>query len=144
MIHGYRWIQWPCMNTPCVTWRTHVSAVTHSCVWHDSFVCVTWRIYMCGVAHLYVWRDAFVRVTWLIRMCDLTRPHVWHDSSTFVTWLIHMCDMTDPHVWRNSFTYATGLFTCVTWRIFKCGASHSYVSHVTCDTHTYGVCSVTR
>ena len=76
--------------------------MTHSCVWHDSFVRVTWLIrtcdmthsYMCDMTHSYVWHDSFICVTWLIRMCDTTHSYVWHDSFTCVTWLIYMRDVT--------------------------------------------------
>jgi len=94
--------------------------MTHSYVWHESFMYVTRLIHMCAMTHSYVWQDSFICVTWLI--------HVWHDSficvtwliHTFVTWLIHMCDMT--HVWHDSFmfdiTYSyvlNHLFISMTW-----------------------------
>jgi len=37
----------------------HVCDMTHSYVWHDSFICVTWLIHMCDMTHSYVWRDPF-------------------------------------------------------------------------------------
>jgi len=63
------------------------------------------------MTHSYVWHDSFICVTWLIHMCDMTHSHVWHDSFIYVTWLIHMCDMTHSHVWHDSFIYDT--YTCV-------------------------------
>jgi len=85
--------------------------MTHSYVWHDSFICVTWLnhmcdIHMCDTTHSYVWHDSFI-CAWLIHMCDMTRSrvrhsYVWHDSFICVTWLIHMCDMTHSHVWHDS------------------------------------------
>jgi len=35
-------------------------------------VCVTWPIHMCDMTHSYVWHDSFICVTWLICMCDMT------------------------------------------------------------------------
>ena len=52
--------------------------MTHSYVWHDSFVCVTWLIRMCDVTHSYVRHDSFVCVTWLIRMCDMNDFYTRH------------------------------------------------------------------
>jgi len=62
--------------------------MTHSYVWHDSFMCVTWRIHMCNMTHSYVWHDSFICVTWLIHTSDMTHSYVWRDSFTRVTWLI--------------------------------------------------------
>jgi len=57
--------------------------MTHSYVWHDSFICVTWLIHMCDMTHSYVSHDSFIRVTCLIHMCDMT-----YTSSICETWLI--------------------------------------------------------
>jgi len=47
--------------------------MTHSYVWHDSFICVTWLIHMCDMTHSYVWHDSFICVTWFIhRWCAPT------------------------------------------------------------------------
>jgi len=87
--------------------------MTHSYVWHDSFICVTWLIHMFNRTHSYVWHDSFICVTWLIHMCDMTPlklnllkmlnmlnmlnlPHLLCG-----TWLIHMCDMTHSLVRHN-------------------------------------------
>ena len=78
----------------CVTWLIHVCDMTHSCVWHDSFMCVTWLIHVWDMIHSCVWHDPFMCVTWLIHVCDMTHSCVWHDSFTCVTWLIHVCDLT--------------------------------------------------
>ena len=98
--------------------------MTHSCVWHDSFICVRWLIHACDMTHsmahllcdmthryiwymtrLYVWLDSFIRV--LLPMYtpwhDLAYLHVRHDLFIYVTWLIHMCDANHLYVWRDSF-----------------------------------------
>jgi len=92
--------------------------MTHSYVWHDSFVWDvslsyvwnnTWPIHMCDRTHaplVRVWHnthDSFIRVTWLIRVgCKsfirakqhLTHSYVWHDSCPIQT-----CESTDdPHM----------------------------------------------
>jgi len=54
--------------------------MTHSYVWHDSFIYMTLLIYTCDMTHSYVWHDAFTRVTWLIHICDMTHSHVWYAS----------------------------------------------------------------
>jgi len=123
----------------CVTWLIQMCYMTHSYVWHDSFIRLK-----CDMTHSYVWHDSFIRVTGLIHMCDRTHSYVWHDSFVCVTWLIHTCGMTHSYVWRNSFVCVTWLihmcgmthsyvwrdsFVCVTWLIHMCGMTHSYVWH---------------
>ena len=54
------------------------------------------------MSHSHVWHVSFICVTWLIHMCDMTYSHVWHVSFTCVTWLIHMRDMTHSYVWHDS------------------------------------------
>ena len=105
--------------------------MTHSYVWHDSFIFVTWNylnfttwlihiwwvprsscVFICVTWLMYTWHDFFARAMidshakWQIRM--------WHDSfirdmtPSYVTWLIHMwhdsliCDMTRLYgLWLN-------------------------------------------
>jgi len=103
-----------------VTWLIYMCDMTHSYVWHDSFICVTWLIHMCDMTHSYVWHDScnalsasntiaiwFLRVTWLFHMCWWTHSYVWHDS---LIWLIYM--------WNASFTY---------------DMSHSYIPYSFCS-----------
>ena len=57
----------------------------YACVipmWHYSIIydiCVTWLIHMCDdMTHSYVWHDSFICETWLIHMCDIIQSYVWH------------------------------------------------------------------
>jgi len=82
-------------------WLIRMCDMTHSCVWHYSFVRMTWFIRVCDVTLSYVWHDSFVRVTWLIRVCDMTHSYVWHDS--FINYVRVMCvDMTPSYVWHDT------------------------------------------
>jgi len=67
-----------------------MGAMTHSYVWHDSFICVT--------THSYVWHDSFICVLWLIHMCAMTHSYVCHDSFICVPWLPHTCAITHQYV----------------------------------------------
>jgi len=49
---------------------------------------------VCDVTHSYVWHDSFMCMTRLIRMRDVTHSRLWHDSFMCVTWLFHACDLT--------------------------------------------------
>jgi len=80
--------------------------MTHSYVWHDSFICVTWLIHMShSICH---WYDAFNVSHIALAMCDMTHSYVWHDSFICVPWLIHMCATIHAYVWHD-------WFMCVTW-----------------------------
>jgi len=101
----------------CVTWLTHVCCMTHSCVYHDSFMCVPWLIHVCNmcfhvtrcISHvhlLHVRHDSFICATRLMWSCTFDVHDVilymWcttcellyvrHDSFMCVPWLIHMCN----------------------------------------------------
>jgi len=111
-----------------ITRFIHMCGMTHSYVWHDSFICVTWLVHMCNMTHSHVWHDSFMCVTlagwsaWCVCGCgcgcgcgcvgygvcvcvcvSCAQTHVWHDSFICVTWLVHMCDMTRSYVYRDSF-----------------------------------------
>jgi len=129
-----------------VTWLIHTCDMTHSYVWHDSFICVTGLIHMCDMTHSYVWHDSFICVTCLIYMRNMPWSYVWHVSFICVacrshtrdtpqttcvslwvwwadaTWLIHVCDTTHSYVWHDS-------FICVTWPIHTRDMTHSYTWH---------------
>ena len=93
-------------------WLIHTYAMTHSHVFHDSFICVPWLIHMSVMTHSHVCHDSFTCLPWLIHM----------DSFTCVPWLIHMSVMTHSYVCHDS-------FTCVPWLIHMCAMTHSHVCH---------------
>jgi len=124
----------------CVTWLVHMCDMTHSYVWHDSFIRVTWLI-------PYMWHDTFINmnesaqtnllchtpvalyaghmstikcVTWLIHMCDMTHSYVWPDS-------FHICDMTHSYIWMSRHRQ----ICCVThlWHFMQAICQHSKVWH---------------
>ena len=101
--------------------------MTHSFVWHDSFICVTWLIHMCDMTHSYVWHDSFICVTWLIHMCDMTHSYVWHDSFT--------CYVP---AWQNSLT-STSKDLCVLSYIRICDLLHVWIYKA--HTNSYNVVS---
>ena len=129
--------------------------MTHSYVWHDSFICVTWLIHMCDMTHSYVWHDSFICVTWLIRMCDVTEficgtwlnrmcvgvekqrlrraNHPWHDSFVCAVKLIRMRDLTHLYVCRPRTAVVSKRRSPVTWL-------HSYVCHVSFVRVTWLIC----
>ena len=128
----------------CVTWLILVFDMTHSCVWHDSFIrvtwlilCVTWLTHMSDMTHSCVWHDSLIRVnsfmcvTWLIHMCDMTHSSVWHNSSICLTWLIDSRDRL-IHMWHDTLNIDVD----VTWHIYKYDMTLKNVWHdsFTCAT----------
>jgi len=97
----------------------HICYVTHSYVWHDSFICSTWLIHTCDMAQSYMWHDSSI---FLLEETQLPALHMWHDSFICVTWLIRMCRMTHSYVSHDS-------FICMIWLIHMCGMTHSYAQH---------------
>jgi len=160
----------------CVTWLIQY-------VWHDSFMSVKWLIhmydmthsYMCDMTHSYVWHDSFICVTklicmthpyeiicsfmcvtklicarafvcvhvhpytWLVDVYDMTCWCVWHDLLMCVTWLIHLCDMAHWYVWHDSLIR-------VTWLVDVCDMIHWCVWHDSfiCVTWLVDMCDMTR
>jgi len=95
-----KWIIQTCdMTRPCVTWLLRVRDVPRSYVRYNSSICVTRPIHTSDITHSNMWHDSFIHVTfldhsssisvtWLIHMCDMTHSYAWRDSFMFVTWLI--------------------------------------------------------
>ena len=65
-----------------VTWLIHVRDMTHSYMWHDSFMCVTWLIHVCDMTHSYVWHDSYMRP-------EAVAEYSAAVVCVSVTWLIH-------------------------------------------------------
>jgi len=91
--------------------------MTHSYVWHDSFICETWLIHMCDIFDMARWYAA-----WRIHTCH-GLSHEWHDSFICVTRNTTHC------VWHDA-------FISVPWPIRLCGMTHSYVWHGTFARYT--------
>ena len=88
--------------------------VTHSYVWHDSFICVTWLVHN-------VWHDSFIGETRLIHMWDMTHSHARHDSCICETWLVHMWNTTHYQLIRQN--------DVVFWGLLMWDMTRSHVRH---------------
>ena len=99
------------------TWMLNICGVTHSYVWHDSFIRVMWLN-----RRTCVWHDSFVCVTWLI--------HMWHDSFTCSHWsLIHTHPAYCAQMWMSHVTHMNELcktYESVMSHIWK-PHSHSFI-----------------
>jgi len=84
-IHTYEWV------------GTDKFVVSHTC----GTLCRPYvNIQRCDMTHSYVWHDSFICMIWLIHMCDTTHSYAWHDSFICVTWPIHTCEMTQSYIWN--------------------------------------------
>jgi len=92
------------MTRPLANSPMSILDMTHSYVWHDSFICVTWFVYNVFIRLVLV--DSFIHwVIWqciILLMWHMTYAYVWHDSFLCVTWLTHMCHLTHSHVWNDT------------------------------------------
>jgi len=102
-------------NSFIVTCLIHVWDITHSYVWHDSFILEKCLIHMWDMPHSHVRHDSFIRDTQRIHTCVPGMPLC---AIASVTWLIHMCDMTHSHVWHAHSYVWHDSFICVTWFIY--------------------------
>ena len=148
----------------------HVSFVTRSYEWHDSFIrrCITALMCM----HIHVWHDSFARVpclvrdlfvwvTWLIQQLLRNGTHVhsytratWHIRMCAVShsWLVRVCDMTLHQFMHNGTTVwedwlvSHDSFVYPTWLIRTCGMNHSHVwyNSFACVTWLICMCDMTR
>jgi len=75
-----------------VTWRIHTCGMTHSYVWHDSFICMTWLfIGVTWPIHMRILLLSFSSsAIWLVRTCAMTHLYAWHDSFIWLTLPIHV------------------------------------------------------
>jgi len=95
-------------HSKCVTCETHLPNVWPDNLWvsfpnvrYDSFICVTWLIHLFHMTHSSVWHDSFIHV-WH-DSCDMTQSSMWHGTSHSygwyelfirVPWPIYLSDMT--------------------------------------------------
>jgi len=132
--HTYEWVMSHIWRSHVTTFmyscriaqRSHVTTFMYS--YHNTLsLNLGLQPSMCDMTHSYVWHDSFISVTWLIDVFDMTHTcirtasHVLSTvtcSSWLVTWLIHVCDMTHSYVWHDS-------FICVTWLIRMCDVTYS-------------------
>jgi len=95
------------MTGSYMTWHIPKCYITHSYMWHHSFLYVCNDSFACDMAYqhvtclIYAWHFWFLYVTWLIPICDMKNSCRWHHSFLYVTWLIHMR--------HDSFIYVTWL-----------------------------------
>jgi len=74
---------------------------------------------MCDVTHSYVWHDSFICVTWLIRMCDATHSYIC-DTTHVTQTSCHTHERVTSHIKRS---HGTGLNNHVTHMNESC---HTY------------------
>ena len=100
-------------TTPCVTWLIHICDMTHSYMWHDSFLGLTlpWHV-----------ADTTPGVPWLIHICDMTYM-TWPPCVTSHRGFIHICDI------HSYVCHASGMCACMYV------LSHIRMKHVTQRCH---------
>jgi len=122
-------------------WLFLYADMTHSYVWHDSYLCdmtydcrwAGWIVSVPCAVEQATYRRGLICVTWLIHKCDMTHSFVWHDSFICVTWLIHMCDMT---VWTSDIsTRSLPLFFCLVSLVHMCAITAIYMCGMTAWLH---------
>jgi len=88
--------------------------MTHSCMWHDSFIYVAWRIHMWNVAHSYLWHDLFVWSDLLICGTDLCNVVHWYMGLICVERFVYRLDL---FVWFDSLICETYSCQAIYWYV---------------------------
>jgi len=96
--------------------HSNIYAMTHSCVWHASFIHVTWLIHTCDRLSSCKYRGAFICVTSLIHICGMTLSHKWQNSFIRVTCHVRTCGMANSYVWPAVYVWHD-VYCCATWLI---------------------------
>jgi len=143
--HTHEWVmshshEWVMSHRRYFSMRDDKCDMTHSCVWHDSFMRVTWLIHGCGMAY-YMWHDSsecrcamnrrslpihiLVSHTWCT--CDITSSYVRYDSLIRATEPMHISSIVTERCGAES-----RWFVCVTGFIHTCVMTHSYVRQDQC------------
>jgi len=134
--------------------------MTHSYVWHDSFICVSWLIHMCDMTRPYAWCDAFIcnasftcvadsficvtNISWdVLCVSFICVTQCMLQQNAAGSSLVYMCD-----VWHDSFMYVTQctlqqrlLVACMLLvrDSFMCAVTHSSAWH---DSLRYVMCLI--
>jgi len=101
---------------------TFTCDMTHSHVWHGSFIGLTRLIYVCDVTHLSVRHDPFMCVPWLIHMCNMTHSCACHDSFICAS---DTCDIEHTCHTVCSMSHVSDAHMNESWH------AHEWVSHGT-------------
>jgi len=91
-------------------------------------VFVTWSINRYDMYHLYTWLVLFISIPWLMHRCGAIPPYVWYDSFIYATLLIRACGVILSNLWHSPCICDVNDFICVTWPIYTCDLSRSYVA----------------
>jgi len=113
----------------CDISHTWMRRMTHTNVWHDSFISLTCLIHMCDMTHSYLWHASFICVTWLIHISDMPDSYVWHDSFISLTCLIHMCDMTHLYLSHTNESHDTMRDVSHIWMRLTTHTNETYHTH---------------
>jgi len=141
----------------------HTSDMTHSYVWHDSFICVTWLIHTCDMTHSHVWFllvhvnslkhfvDHSTETSRYEALCDMinslqhaaTRCNTLLHTATHCNTLQHTathCNTlqhTATHTLLTILLKRHAMKPCMIWLIHMCDMTHSLHCGTLQNTATY-------
>jgi len=145
-VMSYIWLSLShiCMSHTCDMSHLYVIYdVTHSYMWHYSFICVTWLIRICDMTHPYMWHDSSIHVPWLIHMRDVTHSYMQHDLNICVTWLVYKCRYNHQKIKVALRLQVHDSFIYVTWHIHIYDISYMWHYSFICVTRQIHICDMT-
>jgi len=119
--HTYEWVMSHIWKE-YVTWLIHICDMTHSYVWHDSFICVTW----------YVWHD---HCDTIVMRCIWVMSHKSMRHVTFINESCHTYAWVMSHIEVSKITHMNESYHTYEWVMSRVWMSHVTYTNESC--HTY-------
>jgi len=140
------WYSYVCHDSSMwVPWLIHVSAMTHPCECHDSwvvqynsFICVPWLFHMCAMTLSYLCHDSFICVPMQIRVCA---EHYWLcnlPALQFFGVVVHPFLLQEAHTILKEYRY---IYICIYWKYIYVYISTIYCTRIA-DLNRQYVCNL--
>jgi len=99
---SYRTYEWDMSHV----WLRHVTFMNESwCIYQSGIICATWLTHMCDMTHSYVWHDSFICVTnesWCIYQSGMSPKLMSQVARMYESCRKYECAMS--HVWMSHLT----------------------------------------
>jgi len=122
-------------------WLIHMCDMTHSYMWHDSFICVAWLIHICDMTHSFEWHDSFICMTFVVFVYIFVHIYVWVMSHLLTIHVTHMNESCQTygwvmsHIWMSHVKHMDESCHTYEWVMSNIWMSHVTLMNQSCHTH---------